>query len=265
LEDANLLERWWRSRIGGRLLLELSLLVIGFMAYKWVRLLVRDQVLDAFNNAEVIISVERAIGIFNEHRLQDLVLQWPDLMWWVNRYYAHMHFWVTGVALVVLYIRRPDRYLWLRRMLVAISAAGLLMHAMFPLAPPRMQWRLGFVDTLARWGPSVYADSTVAEVANQYAAMPSLHVGYAVLVAMAVMPIIPGRWRYVLLVHPAVTIFAVVVTANHYWLDAIVVIGMIVIAERSLFHRPSPADRLAPLPARVRLDGRPADALTTRV
>lgn len=254
--------RWWSSRAGRRLLVEVSLLGAGFLAYKYVRLAVREQVLDAFANAEMVMRVERSLGIFTELQLQRFVMSSSDLMWWVNRYYVHMHFLATTVALIALYVVRPDRYLWLRRMLVAITAAGLVLHVAFPLAPPRMHWRTGFVDTLARWGPSVYADSAVAELANQYAAMPSLHVGYAVLIALAVIPVVSRPWKYLVAAHPAITTFAVVVTANHYWLDALVVVVMIVVADRLMFT--PPVAESGPVTPR-RLDNRPIDPLTVHL
>jgi hypothetical protein len=84
-----------------------------------------------------------------------------------------------------------------------------------------MMSRLGFVDTMATIGPSAY-EGSAATIANQFAAMPSLHVGWALLLAVVVIRTTTTRWRWLTLLHPAITTLVVVVTANHYWLDAVV-------------------------------------------
>ena len=90
-----------------------------------------------------------------------------------------------------------------------------------PLAPPRMLPSLGFVDTMTVFGPSAYSGDA-ATVSNQFAAMPSLHVGWALLIAVVVIRTANSRWRWATIAHPVLTTLVVVVTANHYWIDAVV-------------------------------------------
>jgi hypothetical protein len=96
-----------------------------------------------------------------------------------------------------------------------------------PLAPPRMLTTMGMVDTGKLFGPEVYGSPTSDTLTNQYAAMPSLHVGWALAVAISLTAVTTNRWRRLWLLHPLITLFVVLVTGNHYWLDAIVVTGLL--------------------------------------
>jgi hypothetical protein len=97
----------------------------------------------------------------------------------------------------------------------------------FPLAPPRMM--PGFIDTMAVFGPNSYADDRVASLANQYAAMPSVHFAWAVLIAYAVVRCSRSPLRWLIVVHPVMTLAAIILTANHYWLDAAVALLVLAI------------------------------------
>jgi hypothetical protein len=132
---------------------------------------------------------------------------------------------------VWLYIRTPRGYLETRRALVMTSAAAMVIHVVYPLAPPRMLPGLGFIDTGNTFGPATYGTKGFFDsVANQIAAMPSLHFGWAILVAVAVIRY--GRWRvrWLVVLHPALTLLVIVVTANHYWLDGIVAALLVVLS-----------------------------------
>jgi hypothetical protein len=97
---------------------------------------------------------------------------------------------------------------------------------MIAVAPPRLIPQTGLVDTATVYHQSVYA--TFGDLADQFAAMPSIHVGWAVLIAFAVVTSSPSRWRWLAAVHAVLTIFVVVVTANHYWLDGIIAVDLLV-------------------------------------
>ena len=108
-----------------------------------------------------------------------------------------------------------------------MTTAGLLLIFAFPMAPPRMMTSLGFTDVAAVFGQSVYHGSTIS---NQYASMPSLHVGWAVLVACALVRAGRTRLRWLWLIHPLVTVLVVIGTAHHYWADALVGAALFAIA-----------------------------------
>lgn len=110
-----------------------------------------------------------------------------------------------------------------------------MLHLLFPLAPPRMLPAAGLVDTGQVYGPTVYGATPATDtMANQFAAMPSLHVGWAVMVAVGLIVATGSRWRWLWLLHPAITLLVVVGTANHYWLDAIVVVALLAVAFAAL-------------------------------
>jgi hypothetical protein len=224
---------WWRSRTGRQLLQELALMLGLFVFYKAVRLLARGQVGEALRHAGAVIRLERHLGIFTEPSLQTVALHSRLALRFLNTYYVTLHFGVMIVALIVLYVRHAEGYARTRRLLLAMTSIALVMYVAYPLAPPRMFPQLGFVDTGRLVGPGAYAHGGVFNgVANQFAAMPSMHFGWAVLVAWAVITYSRARARYLIVLHPVVTLLAIVLTANHYWLDAAVAAGLFLAALR---------------------------------
>jgi hypothetical protein len=217
-------------RYGWLLGRELLVIAVLFVAYRFVRALVKDEFVVAYRNAHRVIDWERTIGIFNEVRLQSGVLSNDAVIWFLNRYYFFGHFVGAAALLVWLYTRHYERYGRVRRVMAITTVAALAMHVAFPLAPPRWFPNLGFVDTLQTYGPKVYDSATVTATANQIAAMPSLHVGWALCIAWAVIIASSRRWRWLIAAHPVVMTFAVVLTANHWWLDALVAAALVVVA-----------------------------------
>jgi hypothetical protein len=125
-----------------------------------------------------------------------------------------------GACLIWLYARHRDRYRRIRTTVVLFTFASLLIQ-LIPLAPPRMLPETGLVDTAVRYGQSVYSSHGGFD-ADQLSAMPSVQVGWALIVAIAVITVSCSRWRWLAVAYPALTLLAVVVTANHFWLDGIV-------------------------------------------
>jgi hypothetical protein len=120
-------------------------------------------------------------------------------------------------------VRHAETYRRFRNVMVVITLTGMVGHLLMPLAPPRMFPKLGFVDTAEVLGPASYGGSGPYKgFANQFAAMPSLHFGWALVIAWAVLIATKSRWRHLVILHPVITLAAIVLTANHYWLDAFV-------------------------------------------
>jgi hypothetical protein len=213
---------------------EAGLLVALLWLYRLGRYLGRDQVDEAFRHAHEVLRWERPIGFLRERNVQDLVLHHHGVVRVLNRYYAMVHFPATGAFLAVVYIRAPELYRKVRLQFVSVTAIALLVQIAWPLAPPRMM--SGFVDTIARFGPAIYSRPEVAKLANQYAAMPSLHVGWALLIAYGCLHLTRRWWRWVGVAHAAMTTFAVVATANHYWADAVAA-ALLVVAATWIAHR----------------------------
>lgn len=187
----------------------------------------------ALHNAERVISLERRLGLYHEQAIQHWFLAWPSLIRAFNLYYGSVHFIVPIVVLVLLFRRWPSDYRLWRNTLAATTALALVGFSLFPLMPPRLLcdcaygagpgFHYGFVDTLARFGGSWSFDSgAMKDVSNQYAAMPSLHVAWSLWCAAVLVPRVRHGWSKALaVIYPVVTLLAVVVTANHYLLDAV--------------------------------------------
>jgi hypothetical protein len=230
---------WWRGRFGRRLLIELALLFSLLTIYRFGRYLGRNQVEVAFDHAREVLSLERGLGIDTERSLQQLMLEHLDVMRFLNRYYAMVHFPATVAFIALVYVRAEELYKRVRLQFISVTFVALVMQIAYPLAPPRML--SGFVDTVAVYGPAIYSRPGVESVANQYAAMPSLHVGWALMVAWGLLQMTQRPWRWIGVVHAAITSFAVVATANHYWLDGIVALGLVAAATLVISHRFAPA------------------------
>jgi hypothetical protein len=174
----------------------------------------------ALARAQWLWHAERAAHLPSETSLQQLFLAHPLIVQAFNLYYAGLHFPVLIGCMIWLFVRHHDRYLAARTTLVAFTATCLLVQ-LIPVAPPRMLPASGMVDTAIRYGESVYGTQGGFEP-DQLSAMPSVHVGWAILVAILVIAASSSRWRWLALAYPVVTTLAVVVTANHFWLDGIV-------------------------------------------
>jgi hypothetical protein len=202
---------------------ELVAMTILFSIYKFGRLIHTSDVDLAYSNAQRIWDFERWSHFPNEHDAQQAMLPFHGIVEFANTYYAFVHIPATATFLIWMYLRRPALYPAVRRAIIAMTAIALAGHILFPLAPPRMLTQYGFVDTAALYGPNVYGDHGEAEnFINQYAAMPSLHVGWAMLVAAGLIASFKTRWRWLFLLHPTITAMAVVGTANHYWIDGLI-------------------------------------------
>lgn len=203
------------------LLREVAFVAALFGLYNLGRLIAGQRVSGAFDNALALWELERWLNLPSERTLQQVVLAVPEAVQLANSYYAAMHFPLTFGVLLWLFLRRPTSYLWARRSLVVATAAGLVVQLALPTAPPRMLTELGFVDTGAHFGQSVYGPVGQDSLANQFAAMPSLHVGWALLVAVICIRTGRTRWRWLWIAHPLMTVAVVVVTGHHFWVDGV--------------------------------------------
>lgn len=216
---------WWR---------EVLIIAAFYGLYTLVRDIRGDKpvsVFQALTNARRLIHLERVLGIFHEAAIQHFFL--PDR--WLIRacddFYGTLHFIAAITVLVVLFFGFPARYRLWRNTLAVTTGLALVGFMFFPLMPPRLlPAHYGFVDTLkvvgGLWN---FSSGPVNDVSNQYAAMPSLHTAWSAWCAFAVFPLIRRRWLApIVFLYPAVTVFAIVVTANHYFGD--VIAGLVVLA-----------------------------------
>ncbi len=189
-----------------------------WMLYSAVRTVTADSFGVARENADRLIAFQERIGLPSESIIQSSVLDYEWLLRSANVYYFGAHFPSMLLFLLWGLFFKREAMPRIRFALIGSTMAGLFIHLLFPLAPPRMLRLSGFVDTARIFGPDPYALG-IAKAANELAAMPSMHVGWALLVATAVISISRSRWRWLVLAHPIITTLVVVVTANHYWTD----------------------------------------------
>jgi hypothetical protein len=165
---------------------------------------------------------QQAIGTGFELAVNKAVAGAQWLAVFSNYWYAIAHFVVTIGTLVWLYTRHPLQYRGLRTALYATNAVALFGYTYYELAPPRFLSQVGFVDTVLQfntWGS--WSSNGVRSISNQYAAMPSMHIGWSVWCAIAIVSLSPHLWvRWLGALYPCVTFFVIVATANHFWLDA---------------------------------------------
>jgi hypothetical protein len=173
----------------------------------------------AFARAHWIVRAEHDARLPSEVGIQRLIEGHSLLAHGANWYYAAMHFTALGALLLWLFVRHRHAYPRVRNVLVLLTGSSLLIQ-LIPVAPPRLLPQLGFVDTAAKYGESVYNISGIS--IDELSAMPSVHVGWALLVAWTVLTVSTSRYRWWVLVHPVLTVFVVLATANHFWLDGIV-------------------------------------------
>jgi hypothetical protein len=201
---------------------ELLLVALGFFLYFVVRASVIDRPDLALENARRIVDAEQWLGILVEPDLQSAVLDHSLLV----RFFNFVYFWldfplIAVVGLTMYFIRRPQ-YTFTRDAILFSGAAALVSYSLFPVAPPRLLPEAGLIDTLQAFNNLSYQAQSTSFFVNPYAAMPSLHVGWAVLLAIGVISAFPGN-RLVLvlaILHPITQTASTVTTGNHYFLDA---------------------------------------------
>ena len=217
---------WWRGRYGRQLLFEIGIVGGLLIIYRFIRGFNKTDLRAAFANARDIIRLEEWMGMPFEDNLQAFMLDHPTLVQGLNWYYILFHFPAAIALLLWLYLRHPLRYRTWRNLMAFVTFAALIIHLVYPLAPPRMM--SGFVDTMERFGPNIYPANALEGAANQIAAMPSLHFAWAVIVAMAVVSVLSSPWRWLIVIHPTLMTLSIIATANHWWIDAAAA-GLIVV------------------------------------
>jgi len=210
----------WRSRwlaVAG----ELVLVAIAALLYSLVRGLTDDRVEAAVTNAERVIDLERRLGIFVEPDLQAWALGSDVVVNLANAVYIAYWPLVIG-TLVWLLVTRPGAYPLFRSALLASGGLSLVVFALFPLAPPRFMPEYGFADTIAARSDG-YREFAASALVNEYAAMPSLHFGWVLLAAIAIGSLVRSPWLRVGAASlPVLMLASIVLTGNHYIVDAIV-------------------------------------------
>ncbi|MEU6531966.1 phosphatase PAP2 family protein [Streptomyces sp. NPDC046928] len=206
-----------------RLWFEILLIAVSYWTYSLIRNAVPEQRAQALSNADWLWRLEHALGIAVEESVNHAVNGVTWLIVGMNYYYATLHFVVTLAVLVWLFRRHPGRYAATRLVLFVTTGVALVGYYLYPLAPPRLMTNTGFIDTVLAhdtWGSMASGD--LKNMSNQYAAMPSMHIGWSVWSGLTIFILARTPWVRVLgLLYPVATLVVIVATANHFWLDAV--------------------------------------------
>ena len=196
-----------------------------YSIWRLARVLPLDRQLGAIERARQIVRLQHAVHLPTELSLQHFALTHETLGRFMNYYYAVLHVPALVTFMVWLFVRHRDRYSHWRNAL-AILTAFCVMIRFIRVAPPRFLTDLGYIDLASRYGWSVYGPVGTG-VSDQFAAMPSIHVGWAAVVSFGVVVAGTSRWRWLALFHVVMTMLAVSATGNHWWLDGIVAIALL--------------------------------------
>ncbi|HWC26410.1 MAG TPA: phosphatase PAP2 family protein [Solirubrobacteraceae bacterium] len=235
---------------------QVVLFVAAFQLYRLVRGLADDAeaATAAFSNARDLIHVEQALNIFVEPSLHAFASGQEWLLDAASWMYINAQTSITLGALVWLYLFRNESFYFVRNMFLVAFGLALVGYAVFPTAPPRFFPEWGFFDAVSDFTGVPQDSVTINELFNPYAAVPSMHVGFALMLGIPLVRLV--RWRALKIfwaLYPLLVVFVIVVTANHFIADAVlgaVAAGIGAIAARAMARaRPqawtfAPAQRL---------------------
>jgi membrane-associated phospholipid phosphatase len=201
---------------------QLLLFGAAYYAYQIVRGAVDGKVTTAAWNATKIINLEHTLHIFAEPSVQ----AWASSKAWIidsaNWMYINSHFVVTVGALVFIYLRRNDSFYFVRNMFLIAMGIALVGYVLYPTAPPRLMPEWGFADSVAAFTGVRVENEPVSALLNLYAAVPSMHVCFALMVGWPLARLVkPRPLKVVWFLYPFLVTFVVVATGNHYFLDAV--------------------------------------------
>ncbi|MDX6465256.1 MAG: hypothetical protein QOI27_296 [Gaiellaceae bacterium] len=230
---------------------ELAMVVGVYVAYETTRGLAGGGAHEALRHAHDVVSLERSLHIFVEESVQHAALAVPGLIGTLDLSYLALHLSLTGALLLWLHRRRPDAYPFVRTTVLLATALAVVGYVLFPTAPPRLSG-LGIADTISR-GPVDLNKGLVSSLYNPFAAVPSMHIGYALIVGVSLVRYAPNLGARVAgLAYPPLVLFIIVATGNHFLVDAAAgaaVTGIALLAARLLVgpwpttgaQRPQPA------------------------
>jgi hypothetical protein len=214
--SARLLPQGWLD-----LARQIGLFCGAYWLYRLVRGQVDGRAAVAFDNARDLIDFERALGLF----VEPAVHAWASGSSWVigaaSWMYVNSHFTVTVLTLAFIYLRRNPSFYFVRNMFMVAMGIALVGYIAFPTAPPRLMPEWGFSDSVAAFTGVDPSSSSANVLFNPFAAVPSMHVAFALMLAFSMNRIVRRRWaRALWIAYPAMVTFTVVATANHWWADA---------------------------------------------
>jgi PAP2 superfamily len=216
--------------------IELGLAVALYAIYEVVRGFGSTNLPSARAHTDDIVALERSLHLFVERPVQDAAHAVPGLPALLGFLYLSLHLVGTSLALIWVYRKHPGRFPLVRTTIVTATALSLVIYVLYPAAPPRLAG-LGFADTVTHSAHLNLSSNVLGSFYNPLAAVPSLHFGYALLVGAAIATYAQRRWvRIAGALYPALMLFVIVATGNHFLFDAaaggVVVVASWLIARR---------------------------------
>ena len=243
---------------------QVLILASCYAVYDLARLLVHGREAAAMANAQTIINAEKSLHLYVEPAVQTAAGHVHAVVASMDWFYANVHLPATILTLVLIYLYRHETFVSFRNAFLAMNALALTFFALFPVAPPRLVPTSGVVDTLYLYSTTNYRSGVLSMVTDQYAAFPSLHIGYALFLSIAVWLLTGNRSaRALAAVYPVVVLAVVVITGNHYLID---VVGGVAVVSVAFALTRGFAPQVAPAPLMVRVcdDERSARAVGPR-
>ena len=203
------------------LLRQILLFCGAYWLYRLVRGFTDGRATEAFDNARDVIGLEQHLGLFVEPAMQ----AWTEGQRWLidsaSWMYVNSHFVVTTFTLAFIYLRRNPSFYFIRNMFMVAMGIALVLYAAYPTAPPRFMPEWGFSDSVAEFTGITASGSSADALYNPFAAVPSMHVAFALMLgvpmaAMARRRVVKALWY----AYPVLVSWVVVVTGNHWWFDA---------------------------------------------
>jgi PAP2 superfamily protein len=229
LQDGSVLY-WWA---------EIVFVLVFYFVYSTIRNSNEGSPGVARANAYKLMRWQETLGINHEHAIHRWALEFKPLIIASNYFYGSLHFVVTTGVMIFLYRKFSDDYPLFRNTLAIATGLALIGFAFWPLMPPRLlPHSFGFVDTVDKY-PAFWSfkRGAVNKISNQFAAMPSVHCAWALWCTCALVPRVKHTWAKVLaILYPVGTVTSIVLTANHYFLDAVggfIVLGVGYVAART--------------------------------
>lgn len=219
------------------LLWQFLLFFAVYQGYQVVRGLSEGKEALAFANAERIISLESSLGLYFELDLQQKMLEFAWVIDFCNWMYVNSHFIVTTTFLAWLYLFRNEHFYFVRNMFMVAMLLALTGYLIYPTAPPRLMPGEGFIDTIAEFTSLPQDSKSVSLLVNKYAAVPSMHIGFATMVGGSAFLLVKNRAaKAVWAAYPFVVLFVVMTTGNHFWVDGALG-AAVAVASAAIAHR----------------------------
>jgi hypothetical protein len=199
---------------------QLVLFCGAYWLYRLVRGLVDGRAAEAFDNAREVIHIERGLGLFVEPSIHAWASAHAVVIDFASWMYVNSHFAITTVALAWIYLRRNERFYFVRNMFMVAMGLALVGYMALPTAPPRLMPEWGFTDSVAAFTGVDHDTGSAGVLFNPFAAIPSMHVAFSLMLGVTMARMTRRKWAQALwYAYSPVVTFVVIATANHWWLD----------------------------------------------